>query len=62
MTLDDVYRPRRAGTKAGMCCPLKLGGVCNVTVRKLYQNSKVINVVAKYGKQGAAGVEIRAGW
>ena len=61
MTLNDAHRPRLAGAKAGMCCPLKLGGVCNVNVRKLCQKSRVINVVAKYGKKRAAGVESRAG-
>jgi hypothetical protein len=43
-----------------MCGPIKLGGLCNVYVRELFQKSGVIDVVAKYGEPRVAEIEVRA--
>ena len=60
---DRVRRPRMpAAAKAGVCGPIKLEGLCDVCVRKLFQKIRVIDVVAKYGdlRVGPGEVDGRA--
>ena len=58
---DRVRRPRMlAAAKAGVCGPIKLGGLGDVCVRKLFQKIRVIDVAAKYGDRRVGEVDGRA--